>query len=85
MLDLNEIYDSMTETRTISQEAEELLDRIMSISSPMKFDANFATDEQLDSLTQALEDIISLLPKTENLIFSVLDLESIVSNEANFI
>jgi len=75
----------MTETKTISQEAEELLDRIMSISSPMKFDANFATDEQLDSLTQALEGIISLLPKTENLIFSVLELESIVSNEANFI
>jgi hypothetical protein len=85
MLDLNEIYNSMTETKTISQEAEELLDRIMSISSPMKFDANFATDEQLDSLTQALEGIISLLPKTENLIFSVLELESIVSNEANFI
>jgi len=75
----------MTETKTISQEAEELLDRIMSISSPMKFDANFATDEQLDSLTQVLEGIISLLPKTENLIFSVLELESIVSNEANFI
>jgi acyl carrier protein phosphodiesterase len=85
MLDLNEIYNFMTETKTISQEAEELLDRIMSISSPMKFDANFATDEQLDSLTQALEGIISLLPKTENLIFSVLELESIVSNEANFI
>ena len=85
MLDLNEIYNSMTETKTISQEAEELLDRIMSISSPMKFDANFATDEQLDSLTQVLEGIISLLPKTENLIFSVLELESIVSNEANFI
>lgn len=84
-MNLNDMFDSMAETRTLPEESERLLERIMVLSSPMKFDAAFASDEELDRLEQELENAAHLQPKVQDMIYTVLGLKAIVSNKAVFI
>jgi len=85
MINLNDLYESMTETRTLAPESEELLGKLLSLSSPMKFDDDFATDEQLDRLEQELENTAHLQPKVQEMIYIVLGLKPVTSNKAVFI
>lgn len=84
-MDINDLYESMTETRALTQESEELLIKLMSLSSPMKFGADFATDEQLDRLEQELENTAHLQPRVQEVIYTVLGLKPVTSNRAVFI
>lgn len=85
MINLNDLYDSMAESRALTLESEELLSKLLSISSPMKFDADFATDEQLDRLEQELENTAHLQPRVQEVIYTVLGLKAVASNRAVFI
>jgi len=85
MINLNDLYEMMAETRTLTQESEELLNKLLSLSSPMKFDASFATDEQLDRLEQELENTAHLQLQVQEMIYTVLGLRAVVSNKAVFI
>ena len=85
MINLDGLYDSMAETRALTLESEELLNKLLSLSSPMKFDAAFATDEQLDRLEQELENTAHLQPRVQEMIYTVLGLRAIASSKAVFI
>jgi hypothetical protein len=85
MINLDDLYDSMAETRALTLESEELLNKLLSLSSPMKFDAAFATDEQLDRLEQELENTAHLQPRVQEMIYTVLGLRAIASSKAVFI
>jgi len=48
--DVSKIFDSLTEITDIEQRCNSLLESLVNIKNPMKFDDNFATDEQLNQL-----------------------------------
>lgn len=53
-MDISKVFEACQEIEPFSENAKELLKRIMAISSPMDFDNEFATDEQLEFLVSEL-------------------------------
>ena len=49
------IFEACDDIIPFDEDCIKLLDKIMSITSPMKFDDRFATDEELDRLESELD------------------------------
>lgn len=54
-MDIRRIWRRLSDTVIITEEQRELLERIMTLQNPVEFDEEFATDEQLDALEDALD------------------------------
>lgn len=54
-MDIERLFESLPEIQTISNEQRQLLDRLMALENPVDFDDEFATDEELDALEDALD------------------------------
>jgi len=54
-MDIKNIFDSCVSLDPFNLESYSLLEKIMSITSPMKFDDSFASNEELDRLEAELD------------------------------
>lgn len=54
-MNVKKIFDGCVNIDPFNQECKVLLDKIMSLSSPMKFDDEFASDEELNRLEAELD------------------------------
>ena len=55
IMDIKKIFKKVKDTEVMPIVLKELLDKIMTLKNPMDFDDEFATDEQLDALEDALD------------------------------
>jgi hypothetical protein len=55
MIDIDDVFEECVHTEPFSKECLELLERIMNIDNPMRFDDSFTTDKQLNQLEEELE------------------------------
>lgn len=54
-MNIKSIFEACADIEPFDEECHKLLDKIMSITSPMKFDSGFATEEELDRLEAELD------------------------------
>ncbi len=54
-MNVEKIFKACADIEPFDQECRKLLDKVMSVSSPMKFDDEFATDAELDRLEAELD------------------------------
>ena len=67
-MNVSRLYESLMEVPiSLTEEQRTLLDGIMSLNSPMYFDENFATDEELDELESVLDQMEITAPNCINL------------------
>ena len=55
MLNIEKIFNRCVAIESFNEDCYTLLNKIMSINSPMKFDDEFASDEELDRLEAELD------------------------------
>lgn len=54
-MNVEEFFNSLVEINSLSAEQRELIDKMMSLETPMSFDDDFATDEELDALENIMD------------------------------
>ncbi|MGW8177895.1 MAG: hypothetical protein ACWGQW_03760 [bacterium] len=54
-MNVRRIFEELPEVQHITDEQRELLNRLMNLDNPVNFDENFASDEELDALEDALD------------------------------
>lgn len=54
-MNIKKIFESCVDIEPFDEECYTLLNKVMTISSPMKFDSEFVSDEQLDRLEAELD------------------------------
>jgi len=74
MINIDEIFEGCLQTQEFDKDSAELLEKVLSIKSPMKFDEQFASDDHLDLLLSEMERMDIRKPhmeKLKNLIHSI--------------
>jgi len=54
-MNIQRLFEEMPEVQSMTEEQHELLDRIMNLDNPINFNGDFASDEDLDGLENALD------------------------------
>ena len=54
-MDIQRLFEEMPEVQSMTEEQRELLNRIMTLDNPINFNGEFASDEELDALENALD------------------------------
>lgn len=85
LINLSEFYTKCIEIGTLSERSQELIDKIMSMSNPMKFDNDLATDEELDTLEHDLDRIYSREPNVNKFKGLLINLKPVKSSGLTFI
>jgi hypothetical protein len=62
-MNLQNFFEVIPEAQTMADDMKELLNKLMEIDSPMDFDDDFATDEELEALESALDTLEIGLPE----------------------
>ena len=55
IMNIEKFFDRCTEIGSFNEDCLELLNKVMSITSPMKFDDDFASDDEMDQLEAELD------------------------------
>jgi hypothetical protein len=62
-MNVNKFFEALVHIDTFNEESLKLLENIMNIDSPMKFDDDFASDENLDKLELELDRVNRVAPQ----------------------
>jgi len=84
-MNINKIFEACDDIDPFDVECSKLLDKIMSITSPMKFDSEFASDEELDRLEAELDRFNRRCPETDTLRRTLQELEPQKTSDFIFI
>lgn len=84
-MNVRKIFDGCEEIKGFDPNAKTLLDKIMNIKTPMGFDDEFATDEELQTLEEELDRGHSYAPQILNVKRVISKLPAIRSFKVNFI
>lgn len=79
------IFDNCDELREFDVDCKELLDKIMTIKTPMSFDDDFATDAELQALEDELDRMAVQMPQAVNIKDIILKLPAVRATKINFI
>lgn len=84
-MNIKKVFENCVETEPFSENCYNLLNRIMSISSPVKFDNEFASEEELNNLESEL-DRFNIRNEVSNTLRTVLEgLQPHRTNDFTFI
>jgi hypothetical protein len=84
-MNVAKIFEGCVDIEAFDEECFKLLESLMSITSPMKFDDDFATDEQLDRLEAELDRFNRRSREADTLRQAIQDLAPYQSNRFTFI
>lgn len=84
-MDVKKIFESCSDIEPFNSDCYELLEKVMSITSPMKFDDEFASEEDLDRLEAELDRFNMRSPEADTLRRTIQDLEPYQTNDFVFI
>lgn len=73
-MNIKKIFEECSDIEAFDEESYKLLEKLMSVSSPMKFDDEFASDEELDRLEAELDRFNRRSPEADTLRRAVRDL-----------
>jgi hypothetical protein len=84
-MNIEKIFEQCANIEPFDEECYKLLNKIMSIVSPMKFDSEFASDEELDRLEAELDRFNRRSQESDTLVRTVTNLEPYKTNRFIFI
>lgn len=85
-MNIEDFFNSLIETQvSLTAEQRQLIDTMMELNSPMAFDDDFATDEELDALEDAMDRAECEVPSCVNLKNVISSLPARKSNKDDFI
>ncbi len=85
MVNIDVIFEECEHIEPFDKECLILLERVMSVDNPMRFDDDFATDEQLNHLETQLDLFGQKTPQASRFKRVVAELDSYVTNTVQFI
>jgi len=85
MVSIDVIFTECVHIESFSEECRVLLERVMSVDNPMRFDDDFATDEQLNHLETQLDLFDQKTPQASQFKRAVEGLDSCITNTIQFI
>lgn len=84
-MNVEKFFNGCVDIDPFDSECSKLLDKVMSVTSPMKFDADFASNEELDRLEAEL-DRFNIRSTESELLYQILrDLKAAQSSRFIFI
>ena len=84
-MDVKKIFDDCSDTESFDKESYKILEEVLSVSSPMTFDDEVASDAELDRLEAELDRFNRRSPEADTLRRTVQDLPPYQTGEFVFI
>lgn len=84
-MDVTKMFEQLTHTDFFSEDSLKLLNKIMKIDNPMKFDDAFASDEDLNKLEEELSGLETRTPRAREFKNAVLQLPPCKAPDISFI
>ena len=75
MSNVNKLFGELTHIDPFDKESLALLERVMGLDNPMRFDDDFASDEDLDKLEDELDNLDRKTPRANSFKNVVVELE----------
>lgn len=85
IMEINKLFESCPSLGDFDEESLTLLKEIMSLTSPMKFDNEFASDEQLDKLIEELDRFNKRGNRSDEFRYVLETIKTCKSNKFSFI
>jgi hypothetical protein len=84
-VNVEELFESLGESNSSTEEQTELLNKIMELETPLDFDDDFATEEELDLLESTLDNELIFIPTCNIVKRTLEDAIAIISTQEGFI